>query len=320
MNIFISGIAGFIGSNLCKRLLDEGHVVFGVDNFSHGLKSNIDPFIGNPNFFFETDDLCYYDDMRMSFAPDIVVHLASEKIPRYSDALATIDNNFKMTKNMVEYALQTKARLIFASTSDVYGKNESVPFTEDSELVLGNTDVKRWAYAVSKIHSEHFIIACHDKYGLDYTIARFFSCYGENQANGWWGGVQSVFVENVLCGEGVDIHGSGMQSRCFTYIDDLIDGLMLCVNNKASVNQIFNIGNPSSFCTVFGLYKLIIGMVDRYVPVNYIPYSSLGKYEDSKAKIPNIDKAMRMLGFSPKVNLQDGMAKTINWKRKQLGL
>jgi len=320
MNIFISGVAGFIGSNLCGRLLKEGHRVYGIDNLSHGKMSNINEFIGNPNFFFETEDICTCEEMGMLFAPEVVVHLASEKIPRYSDSKATIDHNYRMTKNMVQYCLETKARLIFASTSDVYGKNESVPFSEDSEFVLGNSDVKRWSYAVSKIHSEHYIIANHDKHGLDYTITRFFSCYGQNQAQGWWGGVQSVFIENILRGEDVEIHGSGMQLRCFIHIDDLVDGLMLCIEKNEAVNQIFNLGNPASVVTVFGVYKLITGLVDKYVPVRYVPYDSLGKYEDSKAKIPDISKASSMLGFAPKINLQEGLIRTIDWQRKQLGL
>lgn len=314
MKVLITGVAGFIGSNLTERLLSQGHSVIGVDNLSHGKLENIKPFIDNIDFDFHMEDV---EDFRNVESFDAVVHLASEKIPRYSDSYATLRNNYLMTSRVVDLVLSRKARLLFASTSDIYGKNETIPFKEDSEFVFGNSDVKRWAYAVSKLHSEHFIIGAHDHYGLDYTIMRFFSCYGKNQAEGWWGGVQSAFMDNVIEGKSIEIHGSGMQSRCFTYIDDVVDGIILCLTKEEAKNQIFNIGNPSAMCTVYGMSKLVFNCLDKAVPIEYIPYASLGKYEDSKAKFPNIDKAKQLLGYSPKVNLLEGVDKTIKWKKKQ---
>lgn len=314
MKVLITGVAGFIGSNLAERLLGEGHTVFGVDNMSHGKSSNMDECRRYVNFTWGLEDASVFDPDEEI---DAIVHLASEKIPRYSDSFGTLSHNYKMTEQVVKLALKYKARLLFASTSDIYGLNETAPFSEDSRLVMGNTDVKRWAYAVSKMHSEHYIIGSHDKDGLGYTIMRFFSCYGKNQASGWWGGAQSVFIENILRGKEVQIHGSGMQSRCFTYIDDVIDGIMLCLIKEEANNQIFNLGNPSAYVTIYGLYKLISGLVDKYAPVTYMPYSELGKYEDSKMKIPDITKAKSILGFEPKVGLYDGIVNTINWHKKQ---
>lgn len=316
MNILITGVAGFLGSNIAKSLLAEGHRVVGIDNLSHGRRENIECLREYDQFDWNFDDLVDTLKTGLPVTPDIIIHLASEKIPRYSDSYNTILKNQEMIEAVVAYSLKCSARLIFASTSDIYGRNENVPFKEDSPFVLGNTDVKRWAYAVSKIHSEHFIIGAHDKYGLEYTILRLFSCYGRNQARGWWGGVQSAFIENILQGKEVEIHGSGMQSRCFTYIDDALQGFNLAITNPNAVNQTFNIGNPGAYVTMYGLYKLITGIVDKYSPVKYIPYAELGKYEDSNIKIPDITKAKSLLGFEPKWNLYDGMTETIKWQSK----
>lgn len=319
MKVVITGVAGFIGSNLAERLIANGDEVVGFDDLSHGNMNNLTDVIESNNFSFFLRDITGPIVWEANSA-DAVVHLASEKIPRYSNSYNTITRNQDMIVSVVDLARRSGARLLFASTSDVYGKNENIPFSEESELVMGNTNVKRWSYAVSKIHSEHYIIASHDKYGLDYTIMRFFSCYGKHQAHGWWGGVQSAFMENTLLGNDIEIHGSGQQSRCFTYIDDAVDGIMLCLTRAEATNEIFNIGNPSSYCTIYGLSKRIFEITGKSVGINYIPYSDLGKYEDSKIKMPDITKARKLLGFEPRWNLLDGLKQTIEWQKKEHAL
>ena len=177
MIILITGVAGFIGSNLAVRLIEDGHYIIGIDNFSYGCMANLTSILDNDKFELITRDLTKGCDTSY-YKFDVMVHLASQKIPRYSNSYKTINDNSTMTNNVISGCLKNKARLLFASTSDVYGKNTNVPFSEDSDLVLGSTDIKRWAYATSKMHSEHSIIATHEEKGLDYTIMRFFSCYG----------------------------------------------------------------------------------------------------------------------------------------------
>lgn len=314
MKIIITGVAGFLGSNLAERLLKEGHEVTGIDNLSHGLLGNLD-FRPDTNFDFYLADVC---DFRILDKHDIIIHFASEKIPRYSDSFDTIDINQRMMQNIVDMAVRTNAKVIFASTSDVYGKNKTFPFKEDSEFVLGNTDVKRWAYATSKIHGEHLLVGCHDKYGIDYNILRFFSCYGRRQALGWWGGVQSAFIDSIISGQDIEIHGMGTQQRCFTYIDDALDGIVACINNDEANNKIFNIGNPHEPVTIYRLAKLLFEIMDKTVNINYKSYEELGKYEDAYVKIPDITKAQNILGFEPKWTLKDGLTETIKWKLKQM--
>jgi UDP-glucose 4-epimerase len=314
MIVVITGVAGFIGSNLSKRLIDAEHQVIGLDNFSHGDVDNLKGIIGKDGFTFREHDVTIPFTIGKA---DMIIHLASEKIPRYSNSFDTINNNHEMVINAVRASLETGARLVFASTSDIYGKNENGPFAEDDALVMGGTDVKRWAYAVSKMHSEHYIIAAHDRFKLDYTILRFFSCYGENQAPGWWGGVQSAFIDNVLTGRELEIHGDGMQTRCFTYIDDAVDGIMLAINSEKSRNEIFNIGNPATATSMRALARLIFSISNKEVPIKSVPYEVLGRYEDTRSKVPNIAKAKQVLGFNPKWSLYDGLKKTIEWQINQ---
>ena len=173
MKVLITGAAGFIGSNLAKRLLERDHFVIGMDNFNYGFMRNIEFIMDHPNFQLIRGDIANPLIMK-DVKADIIVHLASQKIPRYTNALRTLEENYLMLRNVVHKCLMDKSKILFASTSDVYGKNPNIPFAETSDLVLGPTTVKRWAYALSKIYGEQYIIANHDEYGLPYTITRFF--------------------------------------------------------------------------------------------------------------------------------------------------
>lgn len=312
MKILITGVAGFIGSNLADRLLFHGHHVVGIDNYSHGCFDNIKDIWDNEKFSFIHGDLTTFCRTRdIDF--DILIHLASQKIPRYSNSYKTLYDNSKMLENVIDGCLKNKAKLVFASTSDVYGKNIDIPFSEESALVLGNTNVKRWAYAVSKMYSEHYIIANHEEFGLDYTIMRFFSGYGKNQNTTWWGGPQGLFIQNMIEGKSIEIHGTGMQSRCFTYIDDIIDGIMICIFDRRADNDIFNIGSPYSSITISGLANVISDLMDIDPTYVMVPYEDFGKYEDVMARTPDVSKLMA-LGFNPQYALVDGLKKTIEWQ------
>jgi UDP-glucose 4-epimerase len=315
MRILITGVAGFIGSNLAKRLLDEGHYVIGVDNLSHGSERNMEWFRDSKKFTWYKED---FGSFYILQDIDIVVHLASQKIPRYTSSFNTISANSDMIKNAVYIAMENKAKLVFASTSDVYGKNPRLPFNEDSDLVLGRTDVKRWAYAVSKIHSEHYIIGCHEEFGLEYTIMRFFSSYGINQNPTWWGGPQGLFIQNILEGKPIEIHGSGKQTRCFTYIDDTVDGIMKCIFSEKAKNEVFNIGNPATSVSICYLAQTIWELMGNSgtVPMTFIPYASFGKYEDVLERTPYIAKARKLLNFHPYFGLVEGLQKTIEWQTR----
>lgn len=319
MKILITGVAGFIGSNLAKALLARNHEVIGIDNLSYGFMRNIEEIKNRRNFKFILGDIAnplILNDIKV----DVIIHLASQKIPRYTNALRTLDENYLMLRNIIQKCILNKSKIIFASTSDVYGKNPNLPFNEESEFVLGASTVKRWSYALSKIYGEQYIIANHDEYGIDYTITRFFGSYGINQNLTWWGGPQSVFIEKAIKKEPIEIHGDGMQTRTFTYIDDTVSALVLCVENKKSDNEIFNIG-PETDAEIsikdlaMLIWQLINGKSSKPL-LKFIPYSQFGKYEDVMRRVPDITKIKKYFNYQPIWNLREGLLKTIEWQWK----
>jgi UDP-glucose 4-epimerase len=321
MKVLITGVAGFIGSNLAKRLLDRGHTVIGIDNLNYGFMRNVESVKDMDNFQFIMGDIANPLILKDVHA-DIVVHLASQKIPRYTNALRTLEENYLMLRNVVQKCIYDRSKIIFASTSDVYGKNPNIPFSENSDLVMGPTTVKRWAYALSKMYGEQYIIANHDEYGLVYTITRFFGSYGPHQNLTWWGGPQSVFIEKAFRQESIDIHGDGSQTRTFTYVDDTVNALLACIENKKSDNEIFNTGSkPGGEISIKDLaiiiWKLVNGK-DSEPQLNYIPYSTFGNYEDVMRRVPDISKLCSTLDFQPEWDLEHGLTKAIEWQKKYM--
>ena len=317
MKISITGVAGFIGSNLCATLLERGHSVVGIDNMSQGEYENIAAFNARPEF--ELHEIDVRDEssiLEVTAGSDVIVHLAAFKIPRYSDALDTLLINTQGAENIAKAAVKYGAKVVAASTSDVYGKNRDLPFTEDSDLVIGSPDVKRWAYAISKMFDEQLFFGYHERHGIDVVLLRFFGGYGPNQNLTWWGGPQSVFLEKALDDEEIPLHGAGQQTRSFTYISDHIDGIVRVIEMPEANNLVFNIGNTYEI-TIEGLAKLIWRLVrgeDDEPKIKLIPYETFGKYEDVMRRIPDITRARKILGFEPKVDLETGLRKTIEWQ------
>lgn len=325
MKILVTGVAGFIGSNLTQALLERGHHVIGVDNLSQGEKLNMAGFADHPAFAFHQEDICDRPVMRdVAAGSDVIVHLAAYKIPRYSDALDTLRINGVGSESMLDAALAAGAKFVAASTSDVYGKNPQVPFSEESNLVIGNPDVKRWAYAISKMFEEQMMFAYRDRHQLRVVAMRFFGGYGPHQNLTWWGGPQSVFIDCALDDEELELHGDGSQTRSFTHISDHVDGIVRCVEKPEADNKVFNLGNTREI-TIRGLAELIWGIVrpGEAPKMKLRPYESFGKYEDVVRRVPDITRARTLLGFEPKVDLEDGLRQTIRWqiqRRRALGI
>ena len=319
--VFITGVAGFIGSNLAKALLARGYVVTGLDNLAQGFKRNIKTIVGDKNFKFIKGDVRSHRMVdRLMEDKDCVVHLAAYKIPRYGNAMDTLMTNSRGVRTILESARRNKVKVLFASTSDVYGKSDRLPFQEDGDLVLGHSRIKRWAYAVSKLFDEHLCFAYEEKYGLKVCVLRFFGSYGPNQNLTWWGGPQSVFIGKALNNKTMEIHGDGMQTRSFTYIDDTVEGIIRAMESKKAVGEIFNIGNNREI-TILDLAKLVWRLVreDKKPKLKFIPYSRFSeKYEDVMKRVPKIDKAREMLGFVPEIGLEEGLLKTIAWQKGRM--
>jgi UDP-glucose 4-epimerase len=317
--IIITGVGGFIGSNLAASLLTKGCTVIGIDNLSTGSLKNLETLLPDNRFTFVHGDILNPFVLR-EHKGDVVVHLASQKIPRYTHALRTLEENQAGLKNVIDKCVRDRCKLVYASTSDVYGKNPHIPFREDSDLHLGPTTVKRWAYAVSKIYGEQLIRAYSDETGIDFTICRFFGSFGPHQNRTWWGGPQAVFISNALRGVPLEIHGDGTQQRTFTYISDTIGGLIRCVIDPKASREIFNVaGPPENEITIKDLAVTIWHMINpRQEPLlEFKPYAAFGTYEDVQRRVPDNSKIHRLLGFTPQIALQDGLEKTIHWQRGQ---
>lgn len=320
MKILVTGAAGFIGSNLVAELLRREHTVVGLDNLSQGTPLNLAVIADEPSFEFREADI--RDEAAMLSAAegcDVIVHLAAYKIPRYGDAYETLMINGFGSEIVAQTAAQTGSKIVAASTSDVYGKNPLVPFSEDMDSVIGNPHVKRWAYAISKMFEEQLLLACHERFGIDVVLLRFFGGYGPHQNLTWWGGPQAVFIEKALDGEPLPLHGDGQQTRSFTYISDHVDGIVAAVEKHEANNLVVNIGAEKEI-TIKALAELIWQLVHGEgapVQLEMIPYASFGKYEDVIRRVPDITRARELLGFEPKVDLETGLRTTIEWQAER---
>lgn len=316
--VLITGAAGFLGSHLTDLLLARGNEVIGVDNLSQGSLTNISEALKNPRFQFHRIDVRDLDSLR-KVAQDVteIVHLAAYKIPRYGKAIDTLLINSIGSQNILELAAERKARFVLASTSDVYGKNPAIPFSEESDCVLGSSKVARWGYAVSKLYDEHLTLAFADSYKFPVNIVRIFGSYGPRQNLTWWGGPQSVFIDSILCGRSVPIHGDGNQTRSFTYVSDTVRGIASVLESEVS-GEIFNIGNRQEI-SINELARTIHRLSGAEAPlkIEYIPYDEIAgrRYEDVRRRVPDASKAKLLLGFEATVPLELGLKQTIAWQR-----
>lgn len=315
----ITGAAGFIGSHLVERLVSEGIEVVGVDDLSRGSRLNLAPVLESPLFRLEVFDCTRRRELRVAFdGCDTIVHLAAQKIPRYSGALHTLEANVAGVNAAAHVALALDADLVVASTSDVYG-NAKQPFQEDGDLVLGPPTSRRWAYAVSKLFDEHVCLALAEERGLRVTILRFFGSYGPRNHPSWWGGPQAAFFEALLDGETIEIHGDGQQTRTFTYVADTVDGVVRAMRSADARGEIINIGGdtPTTILDLAHLVQATLGLREP-LRARFVPYESLpGKYQDVRHRVPDTTKARELLGFEARVSIEDGLRATCEWHRER---
>lgn len=317
--ILVTGVAGFLGSHLLDKLLISGHEVVGVDNLSMGKLENIAGQLGNIAFRFVKGDVTDPETFRdLKKDVDCIVHLAAFKIPRYGNAIDTLMINSRGAENVLEFARAVNCKCVLASTSDVYGRNPKLPFREEDDCILGSSKVARWSYAVSKLFDEHLGFAYQDSYGIPVTILRFFGSYGPRHHLSWWGGPQSVFIDAVLKGDEIHIHGDGLQTRSFTYVTDTVEGIYAAVMNSEANGEIFNIGSTHEI-TILDLAKTIkrLSNTPGELKLKFIPYESFtgGKYEDVRRRVPDISRCETILGVKAIVGLEEGLSRTIEWQR-----
>jgi UDP-glucose 4-epimerase len=317
---FVTGCAGFLGSNLTARLLEAGHDVVGVDNLSMGLADNLAEFHGNPRFRFMQADVTDAAVLGSLGGPfEAVVHLAAFKIPRYGKAIDTLKINYRGTECALELARRLGCKLVLASTSDVYGRNPALPFSEEhTDHVIGNSKSPRWAYAVSKLFDEHLALAYQDAYRFPVTILRFFGSYGPKQPLSWWGGPPPVFIDCVLSDKPIPIHGDGSQTRSFTYVTDTVEGIYQATVRPEANGEIINIGNTQEI-TILELARRVkkASRTPGELKVEFVPYASFTgrKYEDVMRRVPDVALCERLLGVRARIDIDEGLERTIAWQR-----
>jgi UDP-glucose 4-epimerase len=315
VKIVITGGAGFIGSHLAEKLLAEGHTVTTLDNLSNGKLNYLHSIMNHPSHTFvhgsALDRTLLNDVMEDG---DAIFHLAAVLGVKNTveNPLKVIEGNIDATRNVLELAYARKSKVIFSSTSEVYGKNNSVPFSEDSSRILGPTTTNRWCYATAKALDEHLCFAYAEK-GLPVTIVRYFNSYGPRATSSQYGGVIPKFIKAALTGNPITVYGDGTQTRCFTYIDDTVNGTIRCLESQFN-NQVFNIGNNQPVSIIDLAYK-IKELTNSSSNIQYLSYkSAYGKgYEDTPFRIPDLQKSRDMLGFQPQIDIETGLRKTIPW-------
>ena len=320
--IIVTGAAGFIGANLVERLLMHGHEVIGIDDLSAGSRGNLESASQSNCFrLIEADITSPVIWDALPAAAQAVVHLAAKKIPRYGGTSETLRVNYEGTRQALEYCCRSAAKLIFASTSDVYGCSPHLPFREDGDCVIGTSKSPRWAYAISKLFDEHLVLAYQDEHGVPVVILRYFGSYGPKQPLSWWGGAPPVFIEAVLNDKPITVHGDGSQTRCLTYIDDVIDATYAALIRPEAVGEIINIGSQFEI-SMLDLAKRIKALSNTpgIANIQLVPYESFtGKpYQDVMKRVPDTSLAKRVLDFEATITLDEGLTRTIKWQREAM--
>jgi UDP-glucose 4-epimerase len=316
----ITGGAGFIGSHLSDALLEKGHEVLILDNLSTGSIDNITHLKGRPGFEYFVDsvdnepllaELIDRSDVVFHFAAAVGVKLIVEQ-PVY-----TIETNVHGTEVVLKHANKKKKLVVIASTSEVYGKSEDVPFREDSDLVMGPTPKHRWAYACSKAIDEFLALAYWKERKLPVIIVRFFNTVGPRQT-GQYGMVIPNFVRQALAGEPITVFGDGKQSRSFTHVSDVVGALIKLVNEPKAIGEVINIGNIQE-TTILALAERIRELSGSKSVIKFIPYDQAYEsgFEDMPRRVPALAKIEGLIGYKPVHQLDAILTQVIDYFRKK---
>jgi UDP-glucose 4-epimerase len=316
--VVVTGGYGFIGTHLVTQLLQRGDDVTVFDIAKNTHDTSID-FDDHANFDFVEGDVTDFATLEKVLTPevDIVFHLsAMVGIKNYvEDPLKVLDVNVIGTRHVLELSQRGGIRVLFSSTSEIFGKNPRTPFKEDDDRVLGSTRTARWSYSTSKAMAEHLCFAVHAKYDLPVVVVRYFNVYGPRQNPIF---VVSQSVQRVLSGLPPYLYDSGEQTRCFTYVDDAVKGTLLAAESDAAAGQAFNIGSMDETSIRDVVYKVLhhAGVEGELQPELVDTGAMYGKrYEDIPRRIPDSTKAQRELRWSLEVNVDEGIRRTVEWAR-----
>jgi UDP-glucose 4-epimerase len=315
----ITGGAGFIGSHLAERLLQVGHDVLVLDNLSTGSIENIVHLKREKRFSYVIDSVTSESLLaEMVDSSDVVFHLAAAVGVKLivEQPVHTIETNVHGTEVVLKHANKKKKLVFIASTSEVYGKSTDVPFRESADVVLGPSAKHRWAYACSKLIDEFLALAYWKEKKLPVVIVRLFNTVGPRQT-GQYGMVLPTFVRQALSGHPITVFGDGTQSRSFTYVSDVVDALIALASERRAIGEVFNVGNTGEIA-IADLAARVKTMTCSDSPIQLVPYDQAYEagFEDMPRRVPDISKLRALVGYEPKVELDEIIRRVIDYIRE----
>ena len=321
MKILITGGAGFIGSHLAERLLERGDEVCIIDDLSTGAIENIASIKNHPKFTYHIDTIRNYRlTAELVDMCDIVYHLAAAVGVRLivESPVNTIETNIRGTDIILSLAAKKRKRVVVTSTSEVYGKRDSVPFREDDDLVMGPTSKGRWSYACSKAIDEFLAIAYWKEKRVPTVIVRLFNTVGPRQT-GRYGMVIPNFVQQALAEQDITVYGDGSQTRCFTHVDDVVGTLIQVAEHPRAVGEVYNIGSDHEV-TILELARKIKKLTGSESRIVFKPYDEAYEegFEDMMRRVPDISKIRALVGYKPRADLNDILASVIDYHRLRM--
>ncbi len=307
MKYLVTGGAGFVGSHLCEYLLDRGHEVHAVDNLSTGRLDNVEHLTEHSRFQLTIDTIMNPFVMeRLIQEADVVFHLAAAVGVKLviEQPVATMETNLLGTEIVLKLASRHGRKVLVTSTSEVYGKNNKLPFQEDDDCSYGPTTTGRWCYAYSKALDEFLALAYWQERGLPVVVTRLFNTVGPRQT-GRYGMVIPRFIRQALEGKPITVYGNGKQSRSFTYVGDVVKALHSLCDSENTVGEVFNVGNDERV-TIEQLAQKVKLMTGSSSKIVYIPYEKAynENYEDMMHRLPSLEKIGRAIGYMPTMDLE----------------
>ncbi len=317
MRALITGGAGFVGSHLAEALLARGDTVEILDDLSTGSIDNIEHLKGDRRFRYTIDSVINEPvAAELIDRADVVFHLAAAVGVRLivESPVNTIETNVHGTETVLKLANKKKKKVLVASTSEVYGKGDRVPFREDSDIVLGPTTKGRWSYACSKAIDEFLALAYHKEKRLPVVVVRLFNTVGPRQT-GRYGMVVPNFVKQGLLGHPLTVFGDGTQSRCFTDVGDVVGALVGLADEPRAVGEVVNVGNDREEVTILELARRVQAKTGSRSEISLVPYEKAYEegFEDMPRRVPDIGKARALVGYEPRVGLDQILDRVIEY-------
>ncbi len=320
MKSLITGGAGFIGSHVAEELLNQGNDVYVIDDLSTGSIENIEHLKKENKFFYFIDSISNEQLMaELVDKCDVIYHLAAAVGVKLivESPVRTIETNIMGTEIVLKLANKKKKRVIIASSSEVYGKSNNLPYEEGDDLVLGPTYKGRWSYACSKAIDEFLALAYYREKKLPIIVVRLFNTVGPRQT-GTYGMVLPSFVKQALLDHPITVFGDGQQSRCFAHVKDVAKGIITLAHKADAFGKVFNIGNTEEI-TIENLAKLVKTITKSHSKIIHIPYDEAYEegFEDMRRRVPDISRIQKLTGFKPTYDVKEIVKSVVEFYRNR---